>query len=82
MCGLLTQIFDLLFADVKNKPFDWIDSGARALQTIVNCSIEPSVQAFLAEKPFETIVESVFKTLKKKYFTLPIQPETNENYIL
>ena len=75
MCGLLTQIFDLLFADVKNKPFDWIDSGARALQTIVNCSIEPSVQAFLAEKPFETIVESVFKTL-------PIQPETNENYIL
>ena len=31
MGGLLTLIYEIFEQDVQNKPFDWIDSGARAL---------------------------------------------------
>ena len=42
MGGLLSQVFALFEADITNKPFDWVDSGSRALQTLANCSIEPA----------------------------------------
>ena len=61
--GLLSQVFELLAQDVKNKPFDWIDSGSRALQTLVNCSIEPTAQALLASKAFDPVAETIFKAL-------------------
>ena len=56
---------------MKNKPFDWIDSGSRALQTLVNCSIEQTAQALLASKAFDTVAETIFKAL-------PISPEPKE----
>ena len=71
MGGLLSQVFELLENDVKNKPFDWADSGARALQTIVNCSLEPAAQALLSTKAFDTVIETIFKTL-------PVAPEPKE----
>ena len=31
MGGLLTQVYELVDFDVKQRPFDWIESGSRAL---------------------------------------------------
>ena len=40
MGGLLTQVYSMFEEDVTKKPFDWIDSASRELQTLANCSIE------------------------------------------
>lgn len=42
MGGILTQIMTVFYDDVEHKRFDWIDSGARALAALVNCSLEAS----------------------------------------
>ena len=61
--GLLTQVFTMFEEDVIKKPFDWIDSASRALQTLANCSIEPAGQNLMASKQFDKLFENVFKTL-------------------
>jgi len=53
MGGLLTQVYDLFAADVTGKPFDWVDSASRELQTLNNCSLEPAAQNMLAAKNFD-----------------------------
>ena len=63
MGGLLSQVFELLHSDVKNKPFDWVESGSRALQTLVNCYIEASAQTLLASKAFDAMIENILKSL-------------------
>lgn len=66
MGGLLTQIYDLFAADVTGKPFDWVDSGSRELQTLNNCSLEPAAQNMMAAKNFDQMAESVLKTIGLK----------------
>lgn len=66
MGGLLSQLFDLLESDVRLKGFDWVDAASRALHSIINCSIEPTAKNVLANKPFEKVVEGIFKSLKVK----------------
>ena len=74
MGGLLTQVFDMLETDVNTKPFDWIDSSARALQTCVNCSLEAAAQTLMASKNFDKIAEQIFTTLAVR----PTKPEEKE----
>lgn len=62
----MSQLFDLLESEVRLKGFDWVEGASRALHSIINCSIEPSAKNLLASKPFDKVVEGIFKSLKVK----------------
>ena len=57
--------------DVKNMPFDWVDSSARALQTLVNCSLVMQATTLMASKPFDKIAEMIFKSI-------PVRPSKKD----
>ena len=71
MGGLLTQVIDLFEVDVQTKPFDWVDSCARALQTLVNCTLVTQATTLIASRNFDKIAENIFKTL-------PVRPEKQD----
>ena len=64
-------MFNMFETDVRNMPFDWVDSSARALQTLVNCSLVMQATTLMASKPFDKVAEMIFKSI-------PVRPSKKD----
>lgn len=62
--GLLGLIVDVFENDVLKRPFDWVDSSAKALHVLVNASLEPSAQAFLSSRNVVQQIQTIFERIK------------------
>lgn len=51
-------------ADVKAKPFDWVDSAGKELHVLCNCSLEAGTRDLLANRDTILACEDIVKNVK------------------
>lgn len=66
MGGVFSRIYSMLEIDVKQAPFDWIDSTTRELAVCINCALEATALKFLTERGIISLCEALIKKLKFK----------------
>lgn len=64
MGGVLARVYSILEIDVKQMPFDWVDSTTRELAVCINCGMESVALKFFSDRGIVALCETLVKALK------------------
>jgi hypothetical protein len=64
MGGVLAKVFKILEIDVKQMPFDWVDSTTRELAVCINCGLESVALKYFSDNGIVALLETIVKAIK------------------
>lgn len=61
MGKILSRVVVMFQVDIKETPFDWVDSSSRELAVLINSGLDERAQIFMAEKGIVATIEEAIK---------------------